>query len=1664
MNTSKKYTLRRHFRRQKYPLTRAILAVLFGTTVAPFSWAATIQGTTFQDLNSDGTRQSCEPIQTKTTVFLRDNAKADAWVGGFFSALSDANGRYTSTGHSANGISNWGSFTLWAQIPDGQVQTAPAKGEGMATYDFKLASATDTVTIDIGFGAKTPPANKAPTVKVANAKVTIKEGGTVNFAATFTDPDNDAMCGVKWDFGDGSTADTLNASHIYAKYGTYTATVTVTDVRGGTATAKVTVTVQSPPIVNAGTDTASEVGQVVNFTGSFTDPDGTAAYKYIWKFGDGNTKSGTVRKIGNIPAAYAYTSDGVFTATLEVTDRQGNTGSQTMVVNVRGINTDPCATGVPTVKSNLNFGVWNSPGTWSTGKVPGDNDWVLIQGGHTVLLPNTVSSDNASRVQVKGICIAPSGILQSAFNSLTAATTWINVYAATIRNQGSIQSSPGVNGSPLGNTYKNATAASHVKFFAYKFVNDPTGLIVANGRGGDDFPYLYFANQTGINGQGGNGAQIEIYPSIMLNQGKIQGGRGGDAKGFRDGSLFMVGNMIGGRGGSVRVFVMDQAKSSTTGTIAAGCGGNAEGINQNTVAPGNGGEVSINVGTVAGKVAVCPGQRRVHSPIYQPWYAPYFYQECHRRWFHKHCETRVAWYLAGYNFVGWDPEHLKATSAASFENLDEIVINVGNDGTIDLSELKEGAISAYEHILIAAGKGGVVDLSKINSKVFLTKNLEVAADKVILPGGKILTPADSDVSVLKSIAQAPEPQNGEEKNELTVSVTPAKIIYNAAFSNPDRVIGEPNTTIPIDLTLLNTGPEVDTYTLTVTNDKGWSMDIPPETVTINSQRRSDLTFNVTLPATRGEENVITVTATSQSDLNVQAVAEIRVGVKELELVTPRDGTKADLTIVLDNTESMSEQILAVSNALETFLVNNVHNHTPPIVELITFKDADEIVSRITTQEVGEVIGRIRDIQPAGGGTCPNASVGALEYALTNLNSNGQIMLVTAASGEKEASAVVANLQAQGIKTHVLLAGSCGDEAGDRAFYEQIATRTGGTFSFMPRGNPNSAEAFKQVTTEVVTNAVEDLCAQQPEKCPALPPVDNGDTGGTGENGDTDTGDTGDNGNTGDLPPLSASGKVVDNAGTPVANVTVRVGLQTAITDAKGEWQLANVSAGFYMVTANQESYTFPIVNCDLGDDKPCQANFQALPQTGAKASGTVRDKSQQPLAGVQVQIDNKTTLTNAEGKWSLTSLTEGKQYEATFSKSGYRFANQPVQCQQNQPQRYGCYVGAPSSELQLTVGASPSPFVRPAGKVTYNLTVTNKGQDLATGIVLTEALSKDAKVISMQPAEGGNCDTNTLRCTLPDLAAGASTKVKLIVTAADQPTTLENTAKVSSATYPDDLVKTTTTVKPYLSVSVKDEADPVKMLDKLHYTYTVELDPVATEAATGVTLVSQLPSGVELQTAKTTLGDCDSSQFPTVTCPLPDLSGGGKATVEMTVNLTDAGLLVLTNEAKVMAANYPEYSERERTNILIPDNIKLDMMFVVDTTNSMQEEITGVTSALQKFIATVDSSQTPSAALITFKDDVKIEAFTQDMKVLQGAMTKLKAYGGGTCPEASAEALALAVQYVKEGGTIFFSTDASPYEDTSLEDVTRQIDEQGVKFHAIVSGDCATEGSGNEVK
>jgi hypothetical protein len=84
-----------------------------------------------------------------------------------------------------------------------------------------------------------------------------------------------------------------------------------------------------PPVVNAGPDQLVSLGQVVQFSGSATDPDGDALVSFEWSFGDGNTAGGT------LTPSHTYTVPGTYTVTLTVTDSRGGVGTDSLEVRVR---------------------------------------------------------------------------------------------------------------------------------------------------------------------------------------------------------------------------------------------------------------------------------------------------------------------------------------------------------------------------------------------------------------------------------------------------------------------------------------------------------------------------------------------------------------------------------------------------------------------------------------------------------------------------------------------------------------------------------------------------------------------------------------------------------------------------------------------------------------------------------------------------------------------------------------------------------------------------------------------------------------------------------------------------------------------------------------------------------------------------------------------------------------------------------------------------------------------------------------------------------------------------------------------------------------------------------------------------------------------------------
>ncbi|TDB75510.1 ThuA domain-containing protein [Micromonospora sp. KC723] len=88
--------------------------------------------------------------------------------------------------------------------------------------------------------------NAPPAVSVSARPNTGTLPLAVEFTGTATDAEGDTPLAYAWDFGDGGTANTPNATHTYTAPGSFTATLTVTDSRGAKAYATAAVKVDAP--------------------------------------------------------------------------------------------------------------------------------------------------------------------------------------------------------------------------------------------------------------------------------------------------------------------------------------------------------------------------------------------------------------------------------------------------------------------------------------------------------------------------------------------------------------------------------------------------------------------------------------------------------------------------------------------------------------------------------------------------------------------------------------------------------------------------------------------------------------------------------------------------------------------------------------------------------------------------------------------------------------------------------------------------------------------------------------------------------------------------------------------------------------------------------------------------------------------------------------------------------------------------------------------------------------------------------------------------------------------------------------------------------------------------------------------------------------------------
>jgi hypothetical protein len=187
---------------------------------------------------------------------------------------------------------------------------------------------------DGGIGSDTARvtiANRLPTVDVGGP-YTVTEGITLTLTAVANDPDNDRLTYawyVNTEQITGITGPTF--SYAWPDNGTYTVTVRVDDGWGGTATDSTQVTVRNvPPIAEAGGPYTARPGQDVQLTGTAVDvPADMPSLAFDWDL----DLNGTYETAGPTVVA-RWDAPGVYTVTLRVTDKDGDSGFDTARVNV----------------------------------------------------------------------------------------------------------------------------------------------------------------------------------------------------------------------------------------------------------------------------------------------------------------------------------------------------------------------------------------------------------------------------------------------------------------------------------------------------------------------------------------------------------------------------------------------------------------------------------------------------------------------------------------------------------------------------------------------------------------------------------------------------------------------------------------------------------------------------------------------------------------------------------------------------------------------------------------------------------------------------------------------------------------------------------------------------------------------------------------------------------------------------------------------------------------------------------------------------------------------------------------------------------------------------------------------------------------------------------
>jgi uncharacterized repeat protein (TIGR01451 family) len=226
-----------------------------------------------------------------------------------------------------------------------------------------------------------------------------------------------------------------------------------------------------------------------------------------------------------------------------------------------------------------------------------------------------------------------------------------------------------------------------------------------------------------------------------------------------------------------------------------------------------------------------------------------------------------------------------------------------------------------------------------------------------------------------------------------------------------------------------------------------------------------------------------------------------------------------------------------------------------------------------------------------------------------------------------------------------------------------------------------------------------------------------------------------------------------------------------------------------------------------------------------------------------------------------------------------------------------------AADLAVTKTLDTTPLI--AGQpVSYTLSVTNNGPQAGTGVVVTDALPAGIRDVTV---DGAACDdsNNTLTCSLPDLAVGASATIRVAGTLAadlDPGQGVTNAASVTgSRTDPQPANNTAAaagTVTTSADVSIVKEFSPAEPIAGQNVTYTLTAHNDGPSDARDVVLTDPLDSETAFVSAAADQGTCTVIDG-VLRCDIGTLAAGATAVATITVTLAPEAVSLVQNTATI---------------------------------------------------------------------------------------------------------------------------------------------------------------------